>query len=108
MSISRDTAVERVRQAAIRVAESHGLELFDLQLDPEEMRDLTGDPGYAATIAEFESALRSMLNPEAVDRRAKDDQNALIERFGGRDAALRLGYPGETPTDQKFQAAAGS
>jgi hypothetical protein len=27
---------------------------------------------------------------------------ALIERFGGREAALKLGYPGETPTDQKF------
>jgi ribosome maturation factor RimP len=35
VSISRDTAVERVRQAAIRVAESHGLELFDLQFRRE-------------------------------------------------------------------------
>ena len=35
MSTSRDTAVERVRQAATRVAESHGLELFDLQFRRE-------------------------------------------------------------------------
>lgn len=35
MSTSRDTAVERVRQAAIRVADSHGLELFDLQFRRE-------------------------------------------------------------------------
>ena len=35
MSIYRDTTVERVRQAAIRVAESHGLELFDLQFRRE-------------------------------------------------------------------------
>ncbi len=80
-------------------------ELFDLEADPEEMRDLAGDPAHAKVLAEFETALRAMLDPEGIDRRAKDDQNALIARFGGRDAALRLGYPGETPTDQKFQAA---
>jgi choline-sulfatase len=80
-------------------------ELFDLEDDPEETRDLAGDPAHAGVLAEFEAALRALLDPEGVDRRAKDDQNALIARFGGRDAALRLGYPGETPTDQKFQAA---
>jgi choline-sulfatase len=57
------------------------------------------------TLAEFEAALRSMLNPEAVDREAKDDQNALVERYGGREQALRLGYPGETPTDKRFNSA---
>ena len=81
-------------------------ELFDLQSDPEEMRDLAGDKAYAATLAQFDAALRSMLDPEAVDRRAKNEQNALVERFGGREAALRLGYPGETPTDQKYAAPA--
>ena len=81
-------------------------ELFDLQSDPQELRDLAGDPAHAATLAEFDAALRSMLDPEAVDRQAKDDQNALVERFGGREAALRLGYPGETPTDQKYAAPA--
>lgn len=83
-------------------------ELFDLQADPEEMHDLAGDPAYAATLAEFDAALRSLLDPEAVDRQAKDDQNALVARFGGPEAALRLGYPGETPTDSKFNAAAAS
>ncbi len=50
------------------------------------------------------ASLRAMLDPEAIDRRAKDDQNALVERHGGREAALRMGYPGETPTAQKFSA----
>lgn len=81
-------------------------ELFDLQADPEELRDLAQDPEHAGVVAEFEAALRSMLDPEGVDRQAKNDQNALIARFGGRDAALRLGYPGETPTDQKFSSVA--
>jgi ribosome maturation factor RimP len=35
--MSRDTAVERVRQAASRVAASHGLELFDLQYRRESI-----------------------------------------------------------------------
>jgi ribosome maturation factor RimP len=35
--MSREAAVERVRQAAIRVTESHGLELFDLQFRRESI-----------------------------------------------------------------------
>lgn len=72
-------------------------ELFDLDTDPEEARDLAPDPGYAAVLREFEAELRGMLDPEAVDRRAKNDQNALIERFGGREQALKTGPPGATP-----------
>ncbi|MEO8751517.1 MAG: sulfatase-like hydrolase/transferase [Casimicrobiaceae bacterium] len=78
-------------------------ELFDLQADPEETNDLAEDPEYRGVVAEFEQALRRMLDPEAVDRRAKDDQNALVGRHGGPEAALLLGYPGETPTSAKFQ-----
>ncbi len=84
----------------------HQPELFDLQTDPEELCDLAGDPAYAAVLAEMETTLRAMLDPEAVDRRAKDDQNALVARHGGREAALAKGYPGETPTARKFDAAA--
>ena len=79
-------------------------ELFDLGADPEELRDLAGDPQYASVLAGFDAALRAMLDPEAIDRHAKDDQNALVARHGGPEAALRLGYPGETPVAQKFGA----
>ncbi len=37
MTSTRDRAVDRVRQAAIRVAHSHGLELFDLQCRRESI-----------------------------------------------------------------------
>ena len=80
-------------------------ELFNLEADPEETRNLADDPAHQETLAQLETALRAMLDPEAIDRRAKDDQNALVARHGGREAALNLGYPGETPVAQKFHAA---
>ena len=79
-------------------------ELFDIEADREETRNLAADPEYKDVLTGLEAALRSMLDPEAVDRRAKDDQNALVARHGGADAALMLGYPGETPTAPKFGA----
>ena len=72
-------------------------ELFDLAADPEELHDLAGDPAHAQVLREYEAQLRSMLDPEAVDRRAKDDQNALIARVGGRERALQRGPRGATP-----------
>ncbi len=78
-------------------------ELFDLAGDPEETRNLAPDPAYRSVLVEFEATLRAMLDPEAVDRRAKNDQNALVAHHGGRAASLALGYPGETPAARKFQ-----
>ena len=70
-------------------------ELFDLAADPEETVDLAAsDP---AAVAEYEAILRAICDPERVDRRAKDDQNALTARFGGPEAAFRTGTPGATP-----------
>ena len=72
-------------------------ELFDLDADPEEARDLATDPAHAPVLRAFEAELRAMLDPEAVDRRAKNDQNVLVARHGGREQALRKGPPGATP-----------
>lgn len=80
----------------------HPPELFDIEADREETRDLATDPAYAAVLAQFEARLRAMLDPEAVDRRAKDDQNALIARYGGPQAVRTMGNAGATPTPVKF------
>ena len=72
-------------------------ELFDIQSDPQETTNLAADPSHADILAGYHNRLCQMLDPEAVDRRAKDDQNALIERFGGREAALNTGTPGASP-----------
>ena len=72
-------------------------ELFDLEEDPEEMNDLGRDPAYGAVRASLDTRLRGICDPDAVDALAFADQAALIERHGGREAALKLGAPGATP-----------
>jgi choline-sulfatase len=76
-------------------------ELFDLRQDPEEIRNLAGDPEYAHILADFETRLRSLLDPEGVNRQAKADQQKLVDAFGGRDVALRTGTPAATPVPRK-------
>lgn len=75
----------------------HRPELFDLEADPEETDDLAGDPAHAGTLAAYEKLLRAIVDPEDADRRAKADQKALIDSYGGWEAARRLGAPGATP-----------
>ena len=72
-------------------------EFFDLVEDPEETTNRAADSHYAEIVAEYESLLRSICDPEKIDRNAKDDQNELTARFGGPDAAFNIGTPGATP-----------
>lgn len=72
-------------------------ELYDLENDPEETVDLASDPDHEGVLAEMEALLRKRLDPEEVDRRAKADQDRLIERHGGPEKALAVGAPGATP-----------
>lgn len=72
-------------------------QLFDLHADPEELVDLAVDPRYASTLFECETHLRRILDPEAVDARAKARQAALLAEFGGREKALARGDLGFTP-----------
>ena len=66
-------------------------ELFDLEADPEELRDLAPGPAHQDALREFEALLRSIVDPEETDRRAKRDQAALVERHGGREAIINRG-----------------
>ncbi|MDN3722268.1 hypothetical protein QW131_31295 [Roseibium salinum] len=65
--------------------------------DPEESVNLAPDPAHAATLCALEEELRQIVDPEVVNAQAFADQEALVRRYGGRDAALRLGAPGATP-----------
>jgi choline-sulfatase len=66
-------------------------QLFDLDADPQETRDLASEAGYAGLAADCERELRAMVDPEAADRLAKSDQAAKIAAFGGREAILGRG-----------------
>lgn len=65
--------------------------LFDLEADPNEKQDLGRNPDYAALVKECEAALRTVVNPEAADRKAKADQQAKIAAVGGKEAILKRG-----------------
>jgi choline-sulfatase len=72
-------------------------ELFDLASDPDERINKADDPSCSAVLAGLRRELRQIVDPAIADRQAKADQRALVERFGGREAAFRLGTKGATP-----------
>jgi len=72
-------------------------ELFDLKNDPEELTNLADDPTHANKLTELEAELHKICDPEKTDEQAHADQAAMIEAYGGREAALKLGAPAATP-----------
>ncbi|MBM3459593.1 MAG: sulfatase, partial [Armatimonadetes bacterium] len=78
-------------------------QLFDLETDPQELRDRAADPDCSRQLAEMTARLRERVDPEGVDRQARADQAARIAAYGGREAVLRRGtfdnspVPGEKP-----------
>ncbi|MBI3938318.1 MAG: sulfatase-like hydrolase/transferase [Betaproteobacteria bacterium] len=72
-------------------------QLFDLENDPEELRDLAGDPAYAGALAECRAKLYAICDPAEVDARAKKRQAELLELNGGREAVIARGDLGFTP-----------
>jgi len=72
-------------------------ELFDLGNDPDETSNKAGDPSCSDALAALRGELRRIVDPAAADRQAKADQQLLVERFGGREVAFRLGTKGATP-----------
>jgi choline-sulfatase len=72
-------------------------QLFDLDADPQESRDLAREAGYAGLVADCEKELRRVVDPDAADALAKADQRGKIAEFGGREAILKRGSFGYSP-----------
>ncbi|NKB57346.1 MAG: sulfatase-like hydrolase/transferase [Alphaproteobacteria bacterium] len=81
-------------------------QLFDLKIDPEETNDLAAQGGDV--LASLENKLRGIVDPEEVDRRAKADQRAHMDRHGGADAVRERGtfnyspVPGDAAAMETF------
>jgi choline-sulfatase len=93
------TAAFMIRKGPYKYVHYIGMppQLFDLELDGQETRDLGTDPRYAGVVADCEAQLRGLLDPEAVDRQAFADQEARIAALGGREAVLARGSFGFSP-----------
>jgi len=72
-------------------------ELFDLTADPEELQNCAADPACAEVLKDLTAELYNLVDPEAVNDQAFADQAALLDSYGGLEAALKLGAPGATP-----------
>ncbi|MEO1016571.1 MAG: sulfatase-like hydrolase/transferase [Pseudomonadota bacterium] len=83
--------------------EGHRPQLFDLDADPLEIKDLALDPAHKATLDEGERRLREICDPAEVSARAFSDQEDRIEELGGLEAVKNAGNypytpaPGEAP-----------
>ncbi|HEV2188824.1 MAG TPA: sulfatase-like hydrolase/transferase [Stellaceae bacterium] len=87
------TGAFMIRKGRFKFAYYVGMkpQLFDLDADPQETRDLAQEVGYRGLAEDCERELRAVVDPEAADRLAKSDQAAKIAEFGGREAILGRG-----------------
>jgi len=94
------TAAFMVRHGKFKYVHYVGMkpQLFDLEADPYESRDLGEEAGFEGVVATCEARLRRVLNPEAVDELARADQATRIEALGGREAIMTKGSFGHSPT----------
>ncbi|UCH74631.1 MAG: sulfatase-like hydrolase/transferase [Rhodospirillales bacterium] len=79
-------------------------ELFDLSRDPEELENLAAKDELTPVRAALEALLRATLDPEATDRRAKQDQARVLAAHGGREAILKTGGIHGTPPPDGYRS----
>lgn len=93
------SAAYMVRKGDWKLIHYHNFrpELFNLADDPEETTNRAGDPACAHVLAEMEQELRKICDPAAMNDLAFADQDAMIERYGGREVAMNMGAPAATP-----------
>lgn len=79
----------------------HNSQLFDMDADPHELRNLSfegvNDPMIVGALQEGERRLREICDPEAVNRQCFEDQKRRIAELGGEEACVSATF-NHTPT----------
>lgn len=80
-------------------------QLFDLIEDPHELNNLAENEAYQDVLADFDRQLRSIVNPEEVDREARRDQQRRLDEHGGKEHVLGQGLKitNGTPVPPQFR-----
>jgi choline-sulfatase len=73
-------------------------QLFDLEADPYEAKDLARDPAHKDAVQAMARELRMIVDPDRASADAFADQEAKIEAHGGVAAVSAVGDFGHTPT----------
>lgn len=84
------TGMFMLRRGAFKLIAYPGFapQLFDLQNDPAELHDLSASDDHAEVLASLQQAMAEVCDIDAVNRKVFEQQEALIERHGGREAVL--------------------
>jgi choline-sulfatase len=79
-------------------------QLFDLKEDPEETRDLAGDPAYADVVDALERELRRVVDPERTALQARLAQLDKTDQYGGFRQVIKRGelFP-YSPVPEEFR-----
>ena len=93
------TGAFMVRQGDWKLIHYHDFEpeLFNLNTDSEELTNLSADPAYADMLQHMYAILAEICDTKQVEWQAHEDQDAMIEAYGGREVAITLGAPAATP-----------
>ena len=89
--------IRKGRYKYIHYAGGFEPELYDYEVDPEELKNLAADPDYGEALEELRQHLLDMVDPEAINVEALADQEVLIEKHGGADAVIARGAANNTP-----------
>ncbi len=66
-------------------------QLFNLEDDPKELNDLAADPEMQLIIAELTAELEKIVDPAAIDARAKEQQAIMLAENGGAEVVIARG-----------------
>jgi len=85
-----------VRKDDLKLIHYHGYghEMYNVREDPDEMKDLTGDPEEHYHLSSLDGMLHELLDPDVVDTTAKADQAArrswVAEQIGADEFEAQI------------------